>query len=75
MKGQQKADLNWSGAASTNMDVYRSGVKIVTAPNDGLYTDAINQKAAGTYRVVGPIGDRVSLDFALEAKCYAPEIK
>ena len=27
--------------------------------------------AIGTYRV-GPIPDRISLDFALEAKCYAP---
>jgi hypothetical protein len=28
--------------------------------------------AIGTYRV-GPVADRITLDFALEAKCYAPE--
>jgi hypothetical protein len=28
--------------------------------------------AIGTYRV-GPIADRISLDFALEAKCYASD--
>src|SRR6202012_4030652 len=28
--------------------------------------------AIGTYRV-GPLADRIALDFALEAKCYAPE--
>ena len=27
--------------------------------------------AIGTYRV-GPLADRISLDFALEAKCYGP---
>ncbi len=39
----------------------------VTRPSVDGGRDAI-----GTYRV-GPLADRISLDFALEAKCYAPD--
>ncbi len=48
-KGLQKADLSWSGATSTNVDVYRDGIVIVTTPNDGFYTDPIDVKGGGTY--------------------------
>lgn len=49
VKGVQNADLTWSGAGSTNVDVYRDGALIVTTPNDGAYTDNIGQKGSGTY--------------------------
>jgi PKD repeat protein len=49
VKGLQHADLAWSGATSTSVDVFRSGVKITTTPNDGAYTDAINQRGGGSY--------------------------
>lgn len=49
VKGQQKADLRWSGATSTNMDIFRNGVRITTTANDGFYTDNINQKGGGSY--------------------------
>jgi hypothetical protein len=49
VKGLQKADLTWSGAAGTSVDVYRNGVQIVTTPNGGSYTDNIDQKGSGTY--------------------------
>ena len=39
-------------------------IEIVTRPSVDGGRDAI-----GTYRV-GPLADRISLDFALEAKCY-----
>jgi len=42
-------------------------IETVTRPSVDGGRDAI-----GTYRV-GPVADRISLDFALEAKCYAPE--
>ena len=42
-------------------------IETVTRPSVDGGRDAI-----GTYRV-GPLADRISLDFALEAKCYAPE--
>ncbi|MDP2647978.1 MAG: PKD domain-containing protein, partial [Candidatus Yanofskybacteria bacterium] len=48
-KGLQKADLEWSGAVSTNVDIYRDGSIIATAPNDGFYRDNINNRGGGTY--------------------------
>ena len=50
VKGLQKVDLSWSGATSTNVDVFRDGAKIATIPaNDGAYTDNIDKKGGGTY--------------------------
>jgi len=49
VKGNQKADLEWSGAASTTIDVYRDGIVIATTECDGFYTDNINKKGGGTY--------------------------
>ena len=33
-------DLSWRGATSSNVDIYRNGVLIVTTLNDGFYTDS-----------------------------------
>jgi len=41
------ADLRWSGATTSYVDVYRNGTKLVTTANDGLYSDKL--KTAGTY--------------------------
>jgi PKD repeat protein len=49
VRGLQKADLTWSGATSTNIDVYRDGVLIATTANDGEYTDNIDKKGSGSY--------------------------
>lgn len=49
VKGVQNADLAWSGAASTNVDVRRNGALIVTTANDGAHTDNIGLKGGGTY--------------------------
>jgi N-acetylmuramoyl-L-alanine amidase len=49
VKGLQKADLEWSGATSTDVDVYRDGNVIATTANDGFYTDNIDQRGPGTY--------------------------
>jgi glucose/arabinose dehydrogenase len=46
--------LSWSGATSTNIDVYRNGVPpIATVPNTGTYTDSTGDtgRARYTYRV------------------------
>lgn len=48
-KGLQKVDLSWSGATSTNVDVFRNGTIITTTANDGAYTDNINVSGGGTY--------------------------
>lgn len=49
VKGSQRADLTWSGATSTSVDVYRDGAVVATTPNDGAHTDNINRNGGGSY--------------------------
>ena len=48
-RGLQKADLEWSNATSTKVDIYRDGDIIVSTENDGFHTDNIDQRGSGTY--------------------------
>jgi hypothetical protein len=54
VKGVNHVDLAWAGATAA-VDIYRNGVKIVSATqNDGAHTDNTNTKGGGasfTYRV------------------------
>jgi len=49
VKGVKNANLTWSGASGSSVDVYRSGSKVSTTANDGAYTDAIGGKGSGTF--------------------------
>ncbi len=49
VKGLQKADLSWSGATTTNVDVHRDGTNVATTANDGAETDHIDAKGSGSY--------------------------
>jgi subtilisin len=49
VQGRQRADLTWSGATSTNLDVYRNNVLITTTGNDGFHTDNIDSRGGGSY--------------------------
>jgi hypothetical protein len=49
VKGLQKADLNWTGATSANIDIYRNKSKIVTIANNGSYKDNIDKVGGGSY--------------------------
>jgi thermitase len=54
VKGLQKADLTWSGATSTYVDIWRDAAIVFSGElNDGAHTDPIDHKgaAAYTYRV------------------------
>ncbi|HEX6306190.1 MAG TPA: S8 family serine peptidase, partial [Anaerolineales bacterium] len=53
VRGVKYADLSWSGATSTNVDVYRDGNLLVTSANDGAYTDGPLGRGGGsaTYQV------------------------
>jgi PKD repeat protein len=53
VRGTKYADLTWSGATSTNVDVYRDGNFITETANDGAYTDGPIGKGGGsaTYQV------------------------
>jgi serine protease len=47
--GVNTVDLIWNGAISTNIDLFRNGVVVVTTANDGFYTDSTGDKARATY--------------------------
>lgn len=49
VKGVHHAGLEWSGAGSSDVDIYRDGAKIGTTANDGFYTDNIGNKGGGSY--------------------------
>ena len=43
-------DLTWSNAASDNVDIYRSGLKLEEAIlDDGSYTDTIGKQSESSY--------------------------
>jgi hypothetical protein len=47
--GRRIVDLIWTGAAGTNLDIYRNNALLVNTPNDGAYTDTINGGGHGTF--------------------------
>jgi subtilisin family serine protease len=49
VRGRQSVDLVWSGATSTNVDVFRDGALLTTTANDGSYTDSIGAVGGGSY--------------------------
>jgi subtilisin family serine protease len=50
VKGNRKADLTWSGATGSTVDIYRNNVRIVIGTtNDGFHTDGIGGKGTGSY--------------------------
>ena len=48
-KGRHAVDLTWSGAGSTNVDIFRDGGLLTTTANDGAHTDATNNRGGATY--------------------------
>lgn len=49
VKGRQHADLAWTGATSSDVDIYRDGGLIATTENDGAFTDVIGNRGGGSY--------------------------
>ena len=47
--GLHKVVLQWTGATTDVVDVYRNGVFVGTTPNDGTHTDDIDLRGYGTY--------------------------
>ncbi len=43
--------LKWTGANSSNIDIYRNGVVIATVPNTGSYTDTLTTPGDYIYKV------------------------
>jgi hypothetical protein len=49
-RGQRYADLVWSGAGTTDVEVLRDGASVAITPNDGAHTDAIPGKGSGSFQ-------------------------
>ena len=45
------ADLRWANATTTNVDIYRNGVKVITTANDGLHSDSPTARGTYSYKV------------------------
>ena len=43
-------DLSWSGAAGTDIDVYRDGVLVTVTANDGSYRDELSSSGSAKYK-------------------------
>ncbi len=52
MQGKTRyANLSWANATTTNVDIYRNGVKIITTANDGSHRDSPTVKGTFSYKV------------------------
>lgn len=49
VRGRHAVDLVSTGATSSNVDIYRNGVLIVTTLNDRFYTDSPGSRGPATY--------------------------
>jgi hypothetical protein len=49
VKGTHRVDLRWSGAATSSVNIFRDGVRVLSVPNTGSATDAPNGKGGRTY--------------------------
>jgi subtilisin len=49
VRGLIKADLTWSGATTSSVDITRNDAPLATVPNTGTYTDNIDQRGGGSY--------------------------
>lgn len=49
VKGVNTADLNWSGAAGSNVRILRDGSLVTNTANDGAHTDNTGDKGGRTY--------------------------
>ncbi|MDT0604441.1 S8 family serine peptidase [Thalassotalea castellviae] len=50
-KGKNKVDLSWSGASTSDVDIYRNGSFYRNTANDGAYTDSFRTYGSYTYSV------------------------
>ena len=56
VQGKHTVDLSWTGATSANIDIYRDGVVIATAPNNETYKDFIGVRG-GNARYIYKVCD------------------
>jgi subtilisin family serine protease len=53
IQGVKHADLSWSGASASYVDIFRDNTKVAMVANGGSYTDNTGQRGGGTttYRI------------------------
>jgi serine protease len=49
VRGRHTIDLSWTGATSTDVDIFRDGSLLVITTNDGAYTDSTNNRGGASY--------------------------
>jgi hypothetical protein len=49
VQGRNTVDLTWSGATSSNVDIYRNNAPLTTVPNPGPYTDSTGTRGPATF--------------------------
>jgi beta-glucanase (GH16 family) len=49
VKGAKTVELNWGGATSDFVDIYRNGTPLITTGNDGSYIDSIGKGGGSTF--------------------------
>ena len=47
--GRKTWDYSWSGATTSNVDIYLDGSRVATMANDGAYTYQSSQKGSGSH--------------------------
>jgi PKD repeat protein len=67
-KGNKMVDLTWSGATTSDVDIYRNGALIDTISNSGAFTDNIGKGSGSyTYKVCEPntsnCSDTITVNF------------
>ena len=48
VRGRWRADLSWSGATTSQVDLYREGAFLTSTANDGAYTDVTDFRGSGS---------------------------
>lgn len=64
-KGKNKVDLSWSGASTSEVDIYKNGSLYRTTTNDGAYTDSFRTYGTFTYSVCDQGTNNCSADIAV----------
>lgn len=61
-QGRKAANLTWSGATTSQVDIFRDGAKVATVANNGSWTHTTNERGGGshTYQVKENGGSKVS---------------
>lgn len=63
--GQPIVTVRWTGATSSNVDIYRNGAKFINTPNDGVWTDRPKTKGTYRYKVCNSGSSTCSLEASL----------